>query len=116
MEETLMSKLSAVLNSASTLITIDFYKKLIRHESTEQQQVRFGQIGGTIILIASATIAWYFSLTPKVPLFLKVQNVFFWIAPPFSVIFCAGLLWRRANTAGALATIVLGFATTPILD
>src|SRR5436190_2269904 len=79
MAAALMSNLSAVLNSASTLITIDFYKKLIRPGSTEQQQVRFGQSGGTIILIASATIAWYFSLTPKVPLFLKVQHVFFWI-------------------------------------
>ena len=40
---------------------------------------------------------------------MKVQNVFFFIAPPFSVIFCAGLLWRRANTIGALTTIVAGF-------
>jgi SSS family solute:Na+ symporter len=105
-----------VLNSASTLITIDFYKKLINTESTEAQQVRFGQIGGTIILIASAIIAWSFSLHPEIPLFVKVQNVFFWLAPPFSVIFCAGLIWRRASTAGALATIALGFAATPIVD
>src|SRR5437763_4692632 len=61
------------------------------------------------MLAASAVVAWYFSLTPKAPLLVKVQNVFFFIAPPFSVIFCAGLLWRRANTPGALATIVLGF-------
>ncbi len=116
MAAALMSNLSAVLNSASTLITIDFYKKLIRPDSTEQQQVRFGQIGGAMILTASAVIAWSFSLHPEIPLFLKVQNIFFFIAPPFSVIFCAGLLWRRANTAGALATIILGFAFTPILD
>src|SRR2546423_195257 len=68
------SNLSAVLNSASTLVTIDFYKKLINRESTEQQQVRFGQIGGTMILACSAVIAWYFSLHPEVPLFVKVQN------------------------------------------
>lgn len=115
MAAALMSNLSAVLNSASTLITIDFYKKLVRPNSTEQQQVRFGQIGGTLILIAAATIAWVFSRR-DVPLFIQVQNIFFWIAPPFSVIFCAGLLWRRANTAGALATIVLGFLFTWFFD
>ncbi len=109
MAAALMSNLSAVLNSASTLITIDFYKKLLRPDSTDQQQVRFGQLAGVFVLAASAGIAWYFSLTPKDPLFVKVQNIFFFIAPPFSVIFCAGLLWRRANTPGALATIVLGF-------
>jgi SSS family solute:Na+ symporter len=109
MAAALMSNLSAVLNSASTLLTIDFYKKLFHPGATEAQEVRFGQIAGTIVLAAGATIAWYISLTPGVPLFVKVQNVFFFIAPPFSVIFCAGLLWKRANTIGALTTIVTGF-------
>jgi SSS family solute:Na+ symporter len=109
MAAALMSNLSAVLNSASTLITIDFYKKLLRPNSTDEQQVRFGRLGGVFILGTSSVIAWYFSLTPSAPLFVKVQNIFFFIAPPFSVIFCAGLLWRRANSAGALATIFLGF-------
>jgi SSS family solute:Na+ symporter len=108
MAAALMSNLSAVLNSASTLLTIDFYRKLNR-DSTEIQQVRFGQIAGAVILAASATIALIFSLRPDIPLFLKVQNIFFFIAPPFSVIFCAGILWRRANTPAALITIVLGF-------
>ena len=44
MAAALMSNLSAVLNSASTLVTMDFYKKLIRPNSTDEQQVRFGQL------------------------------------------------------------------------
>jgi SSS family solute:Na+ symporter len=97
-------------------VTIDFYKKLVNRNSTDAQQVRFGQIAGTLILAASACIAWWISLTPGVPLFVKVQNVFFFIAPPFSVIFCAGLLWRRANTPGALATIAAGFPFSMAFD
>src|SRR5207253_451163 len=54
MAAALMSNLSAVLNSASTLVTIDFYKKLFRPESPERQQVRFGPIGGTITLACRA--------------------------------------------------------------
>jgi SSS family solute:Na+ symporter len=109
MAAALMSNLSAVLNSASTLITIDFYKKLFNRNSTDIQEVRFGQYAGTVVLAAGSVIAWYISLTPGIPLFVKVQNVFFFIAPPFSVIFCAGLLWRRANTIGAWTTIIAGF-------
>ena len=41
MAAALMCNLSAVLNSASTLVTIDFYKKLFRPEATDEQQVRF---------------------------------------------------------------------------
>jgi SSS family solute:Na+ symporter len=115
MAAALMSNLSAVLNSASTLVTIDFYKKL-KPESTEGQQVRFGQIGGAVILFASVSIAWYFSLYPEIPLFLKVQNIFFFIAPPFSVIFCAGILWRRATTPAAYVTIVSGFLFSLLFD
>src|SRR5439155_10116565 len=116
MAAALMSNLSAVLNSASTLVTTDFYKKLINPNSTDVQNVRVGQLAGVFILAASAVIAWHISLTPGVPLFIKVQNVFFFIAPPFSVIFCAGLLWRRANTIGALTTIVAGFAFSAGFD
>ncbi len=116
MAAALMSNLSAVLNSASTLITIDFYKKLIRPEASDEEQVRFGQIIGTVVLAAAAVVAWYFSLTPHAPLLVKVQNVFFFIAPPFSVIFCAGLLWRRANSTGAIATIFAGFAFSLAFD
>src|SRR5439155_5688123 len=40
MAAALMSNLSAVLNSAATLVTIDFYKKLVNRDSTDAQQVR----------------------------------------------------------------------------
>ena len=38
---------------------------------------------------------------------MKVQNIFFYIAPPFAVIFTLGILWRRATGCAALATIFL---------
>jgi SSS family solute:Na+ symporter len=38
-----------------------------------------------------------------------VQQVFFYIAPPFAVVFLLGLLWRRANGSAAVVTIVSGF-------
>jgi SSS family solute:Na+ symporter len=104
-----------VLNSASTLITIDFYKKLINPDATDHQEVRFGQIGGAVVLVIGMLIAWYFS-TLKQPLFVLVQNVFFYIAPPFAVIFTLGILWRRATAKAALATIFTGFVFTFILD
>ena len=46
---------------------------------------------------------------------MQLQRVFFFIAPPFAVIFTLGLLWRRANATAAVWTIVLGFAFTAFL-
>ena len=114
MAAALMSNLSSVLNSASTLVTIDFYKKFVRPAATERQQVRFGQLSGTVILLLGIAIALIYS-TQKDPLFVQVQRVFFFIAPPFAVIFTLGLLWRRANAAAAVATVALGFPFSAFL-
>jgi SSS family solute:Na+ symporter len=115
MAAALMSNLSSVLNSASTLVTIDFYKTFIRPTATEHAQVRFGQISGAVILLAGIAIALYFS-TVKDPLYVQVQRVFFFIAPPFAVIFTLGLLWRRATAAAALTTVALGFPMSAFLS
>jgi SSS family solute:Na+ symporter len=114
MAAALMSHLSSVLNSASTLWTMDFYKKLVNPNASERSLVIVGQIGGTIILLLGVAIAWLFTVLHQ-PLYIMVQNVFFFIAPPFAVIFTAGLLWRRANAEGAVATICGGFTFTAFL-
>jgi len=115
MAAALMSNLSSVLNSAATLLTIDFYKKLIRPAATDREEVVFGQVSGAVVLALGMLIAWHFTRQHQ-PLFVLVQNIFFYIAPPFAVIFTFGILWRRATTEAALTTIVTGFAFTAFID
>jgi SSS family solute:Na+ symporter len=114
MAAALMSNLSSVLNSASTLVTIDFYKKFVRPDASERQQVRVGQLSGTVILLIGVAVALYYS-TQTDPLFKQVQRVFFFIAPPFAVIFTLGLLWPRATAPAALTTVALGFPFSAFL-
>src|SRR5206468_4166176 len=114
MAAALMSHVSAVLNSASTILTIDLYKKLTKREVTEHQQVRFGRWSGAFVLIASIGFAIYFTTTDTT-LFEKIQTVFFFIAPPFAVIFTLGVLWRRATSTAAVVTVVTGFACSGAL-
>jgi SSS family solute:Na+ symporter len=109
-----MSNVSSVLNSASTLTTMDIYGKLIRPQASERELVRFGRWSGVVILIASMIIAYYFSLQRE-SLYEQLQRIFFFIAPPFAVIFLVGLLWRRATATAAVWTIGLGFAFTSFL-
>ena len=115
MAAALMSNVSSVLNSASTLATMDFYKKLIRPQASEKELVRFGRLSGAVILIVSMLIGYYYSLQKQNTLYVQLQSIFFFLAPPFAVIFTVGLLWRRATAAAALWTIGLGFAFTAFL-
>jgi SSS family solute:Na+ symporter len=109
MSAALMGHVATVLNSASTIVTLDLYKKLINPNASEKTQVLVGRWSGALILIASVWIAIGFTQQTDTTLFEKMQTVFFFIAPPFAVIFTMGILWKRANSAGAVATIVVGF-------
>ena len=141
MAAALMSNVSSVLNSASTLVTMDLYKTfreklaarrwraaatgdhvppggVLSYErkdeensaTTEKELVLVGRWSGVVILILSMLIAYYFSLQVGKSLYEQLQSIFFFIAPPFAVIFLVGLLWWRATAKAAVWTIVLGFA------
>lgn len=107
----LMSHLSAMINSTSTILTMDLYKRLLRPDAGETALVIFGQWSGAIVIALSIAIALWFS-TSHNSLFVLIQEGFAYIAPPFAVIFTTGLLWRRANGIAALTTIASGFAFT----
>ena len=115
MAAALMGHVATVLNSASTIITLDLYKKVTKREVTEKQQVRVGRWSGVVVLIASIWIAIVFTQQPDTTLFEKIQTVLFFIAPPFAVVFTLGILWRRANGTAAVTTMILGFVCSWVL-
>jgi solute:Na+ symporter, SSS family len=112
----LMSHISSMLNSTSTIVTLDLYQKLWKPAAGQRDLVRVGQWSGFGILLGSIGIALYFSTLKASFLFVLIQNVFAYIAPPFAVIFTLGILWRRATGAAALATICAGFPFTLLLQ
>jgi SSS family solute:Na+ symporter len=108
MAAAMMSTLATVLNSSATVLTLDLYRHLWKPNATDEEQVRFGRWNGAVTLVAGMCIAYYFSLVKGWFLFILIQNIFAYIAPPFAVVFTLGILWKRANGKGALATILLG--------
>ena len=85
-----------------------------REVTSERELVTFGRWSGVVILVVSMLIAYYYSLQGE-SLYVQLQRIFFFIAPPFAVIFLVGLLWWRATAKAAVWTIVLGFAFTAFL-
>jgi SSS family solute:Na+ symporter len=114
MAAALMATVSTVLNATSTLLTIDLYKKL-RPTAGDREQVVIGMISGVIVLTVSVLIAFAY-ITQRDSLFVLVQQVFFYIAPPFAVVFLLGLIWRRANGTAAIVTILTGFTFLLLLQ
>ncbi|HVS12376.1 MAG TPA: sodium:solute symporter [Thermoanaerobaculia bacterium] len=103
----LMSSLSSVFNSCSTLITLDIYKQL-RPQASERRLVLVGQSATALLVLLG--IAWI-PLMSNISgvLYEYLQSVQAYISPPITAVFLLGLLWRRLNAAGAMASLITGF-------
>ena len=106
------SSISATLNSASTLITMDFVSKL-RPDLSSKALVRVGQ-GITLLLVIVAAL-WAPQIENFTSLFDYLQLVLSFISPPVVAVFLLGLFWRRANGHGAFAALMTGFVIAVFL-
>src|SRR5580700_9425579 len=104
----LMGAMSSVFNSASTMVTLDFYKKL-RPDANEGQLVTFGRIAtGGMVLLGLLWVPFIHVLSAQ--LWVYLQSVQAYISPPIAVCFIFGILWTRINGQGAISSLLLGFA------
>ena len=103
----MMSSVSATFNSASTLVTMDFVRKL-RPDFNSQQLVRAGQIT-TVVLVVLASL-WAPQIEKFDSLWEYLQDILSYIAPPVAATFILGLFWKRASGTGSIACLLFGFA------
>src|ERR1700752_2298221 len=104
----LMGAMSSVFNSASTMVTLDFYKKF-RPAATESQLVFFGRVAtGIMVLLGLLWVPFIHLLSAQ--LYIYLQSVQAYISPPIAVCFIFGILWPRLNGQGAISSLLVGFA------
>src|SRR6266849_5417739 len=103
----LMGSMSAVFNSASTLVTLDFYKKF-RPDASERNLVNFGRFATCIMVLLGLLWVPFIHLISS-QLYIYLQSVQAYISPPIASCFILGILWTRLNGAGALSSLLTGF-------
>lgn len=103
----LMSSLSSVFNSCSTLITWDIYKKM-HPGASERRLVWVGRMAtGVLVVLGLLWIPFMQIISGR--LYEYLQSVQAYIAPPIAAVFLVGVMWRRINSDGAIASLLLGF-------
>ena len=103
----LMSSLASVFNSCSTLVTWDVYRKL-RPQASESRLVLVGR-AATVVLVVLGLLWIPFMRYISSSLYLYLQSVQAYIAPPIAGCFLLGLFMPRLNGAGAVASLLTGF-------
>jgi SSS family solute:Na+ symporter len=100
-----VSALSSIVNSTSTIFTIDIYKGFINKNATEKQMVRVGMITALVALIISTSVAPQLQTLDQAYQYIQEYTGF--IYPGEFLIFFCGLFWRQASTKAALMTAIL---------
>ncbi len=108
----IVSSLSSMMNSTSTIFTMDIYRNYINQKASEKNLVTIGRIVG-VISIAIACV-----VTPVLQnfdqIFGFIQEFSGFITPGVTVIFLFGLFWKKASSSGALAVVVATFISAAV--
>jgi len=105
----MMSSIDSGLNSVSTLVTMDFYRRIFPDKKSSEL-MGIGRWVTLIVMIIA--VAWSPQIIEFKGLWNYLQFVLSWFSPPILALFFVGLFWKRANTAGAYTGIIVGIVTT----
>ena len=98
------SSVSSMVNSASTIFTLDIYKNLFAKNESENHYVKIGRISATAALLLGAFIAPALGNLDQV--FQYIQEYTGFISPGVVAVFLFGMFWKRATANAALAAVV----------
>jgi SSS family solute:Na+ symporter len=100
-----LSSLDSMLNSASTIFTIDLYKQHINPEVSPHRMVAIGRIATVVFVLIACLWAPLLEHIPSV--FDYIQMFWGFISPGILCVFLFGLFVKRTPPAAAVATLLL---------
>ena len=104
----LVSTIDSALNSLSTVFTMDIYVKNYKPNASQKEIVTIGRI----VTVLGAAIAVFMAVAidsiKGLNLFDVFQAILGFIAPPMSVVFLFGVLWKKATRRAANFTLSFG--------
>ena len=108
----IFSAIYSMMNSVSTMMAYDIFKKYINPKASDKNTVRFGQLA-VIIICAIAGFLAFSTYDPSSSdnFFLKLANQTSYIKPGLVVVFFWGVLWKQTNPIAA----VLVLASSPFI-
>jgi len=120
----IVSSLAAIINSASTIFSIDIYKVHFNANASEQDLVRIGKICTVVTVIIAASLASL--LTDIQQVFQFIQEYTGLVSPGITAMFVLGIFWSRATARAAWIAVLItlpvplilkaAFAEMPFLD
>lgn len=109
----IVSSLASMMNSISTIFTMDIYRSYIRPKAGEANLVHIGRWASFVSLVIAVVIAPMLSGLDQA--FQYIQEFTGFISPGALAIFLAGFFYQRATANGALAAALGTFIFSLLL-
>ena len=104
----LVGNIGSSLNSVSTVFTMDIYIKKYRPDATNREIIRIGRFITVAGAIVSVGITLAIDSIKGLNLFDVFQSVLGFLAPPMSVAFLLGVLWKGTTARAIEGVLTLG--------
>ena len=108
-----ISSLASMINSTSTIFTMDVYRQYINKNANEKKLVHIGRLTSVCAMI-TALVAVYPIVGSADQAFLVIQEYCGFVYPGIVVIFSLGLLWKRASGRAAVVTAIATFVLSTL--
>ncbi len=103
----IMSSLDSMLNSASTIFTMDIYKRHLKKDASPRSVVLIGRIMTAIFVVIGCTVACFLDNPKFGGIFNYIQEFQGYISPGILAAFAFGMIFRKAPPAAGIAGLVL---------
>lgn len=98
-----MSTISTQLNWGSSYIVNDFYKRFIKPDASEKQQVLVGRISTVLLMLCAALFSFYLQSAAD------VFNLLLQIGAGTGLLFILRWFWSRINPYSEIAAMIISF-------
>ena len=104
----LVSNIGSSLNSVSTVFTMDIFVKKYKPTATNKEIIKIGRWVTVWSAVVSVLIALAINTIKGLNLFDVFQSVLGFLAPPMSVVFLFGVLWKKTTARAVNAILIYG--------
>ena len=101
----IVSSLASMVNSTSTIFTMDIYKSLINKKANDVKMVQVGRLTGLVALIIATIIAPQLGSLGQV--FQFIQEYTGVVSPGILAVFLMGLFYKKATNNASIWGVIL---------
>ena len=109
----IVSSLASMLNSTSTIFTMDIYKPYINREASHKKLVSVGRITAAVALVIAGLIAPMMANFDQ--MFVYIQEYTGLVSPGILAVFLMGLFWKKTTNQGAIIGVLISIPVALLL-